>query len=182
MGPSRARQMLHAASAVGASAFLVALLTCASCGRRPDRSAAYPRVSEAVAGDRTLRVLLSETRTPVLLSAERGAVLSYPGRADAPLRLPPFSKVGVSPVSGGILIGQTEYAADRVRLEPEPDALLNIEGNDYRGALLLVRRADGWLLVLNEIDIEQYLPGVVGAELPARWPEQALRAAEFERL
>ena len=45
----------------------------------------------------------------------------------------------------------------------------------YRGALSISLR-DGQLQVVNEVDIEEYLYGVVPAEIPGSWPSEALKA------
>jgi stage II sporulation protein D len=45
----------------------------------------------------------------------------------------------------------------------------------YRGALLLGRSAAN-VLAIDDVDLEQYLYGVVPAEMPASWPAAALRA------
>lgn len=48
-------------------------------------------------------------------------------------------------------------------------------GRRYRGALRLVADGDR-LRVLNVLDLESYLRGVVPAEMQASWPREALRA------
>ena len=48
-------------------------------------------------------------------------------------------------------------------------------GGSYRGALEF-RPGVGGLLAVNAIGLEQYVAGVISAEVPARWPVEALRA------
>ena len=50
--------------------------------------------------------------------------------------------------------------------------LLKFNGRSYRGAFLLTQKSG----LLNVIDVEQYLCGVLPAEVGASWPLQALRA------
>lgn len=47
--------------------------------------------------------------------------------------------------------------------------------NRYRGNIELRPYADG-ITVINELPLEQYLYGVVPVEMPAHWPEEALKA------
>lgn len=54
--------------------------------------------------------------------------------------------------------------------------LLTVEGQLYRGRLLVKAGVDGRLLVINQLPLERYLPSVVGSEMPAAWPQAALRA------
>jgi stage II sporulation protein D len=55
------------------------------------------------------------------------------------------------------------------------EALLSLQQRRYRGSLLV--RPDGdQLQAINVIDVESYLPSVVGSEMPPSWPQAALRA------
>ncbi len=50
-------------------------------------------------------------------------------------------------------------------------------GQPYRGALQVVRAGErGLFSVINRLDIEDYLLGVVPSEMPAAWPIEALKA------
>ena len=65
-----------------------------------------------------------------------------------------------------------------LRIEPsDSDGTIRLDGREYRGALEL-RRGESGLTVINLIGLEQYLQGVVGAEMGRRAPgeEAALRA------
>ena len=50
--------------------------------------------------------------------------------------------------------------------------LLRFNSRSYRGAFLITQKAG----LLNAIDVEQYLRGVLPAEVGASWPKEALRA------
>lgn len=52
---------------------------------------------------------------------------------------------------------------------------LLVQARPYRGRLQ-VRLENGRLQVINHLDLEAYLASVVGSEMPASWPQQALRA------
>lgn len=52
------------------------------------------------------------------------------------------------------------------------EGMLTFNGKNYRGAFLITQRGG----LLNVIDIEQYLCGVLPAEVSASWPPEALRA------
>ena len=59
---------------------------------------------------------------------------------------------------------------------PGRSALVKVEGQLYRGRLQVRGGGDGRLLVINQLPLELYLPSVVGSEMPAAWPQAALRA------
>ena len=64
----------------------------------------------------------------------------------------------------------------RLPLRYEPGASpLTLDGNAYRGALIVHRRA-GKLTVVNKLPLDRYLRGVVPWEMPDDWHPEALRA------
>ncbi len=62
-----------------------------------------------------------------------------------------------------------------VRLEPRT-GFLQVGGRPYRGLVEIRRTPAGRLTVINELDVEEYLYGVVRSEMDPRWPPEALRA------
>lgn len=52
------------------------------------------------------------------------------------------------------------------------EGFLKFNGKQYRGAFLITQRGG----LLNVLDVEQYLCGVLPAEVGASWPDEALRA------
>jgi stage II sporulation protein D len=61
-------------------------------------------------------------------------------------------------------------------LEPMASgSLVVVQQRRYRGKLQIVRQASG-LQAINHVSLETYLPSVVGSEMPASWPQPALRA------
>lgn len=62
-----------------------------------------------------------------------------------------------------------------LRLEPH-SGFLQVNGRPYRGIVEIRRTSSGRLTVINELDLEEYLYGVVRSEMDPRWPPEALRA------
>ena len=81
-------------------------------------------------------------------------------------------------VSGKVKIvgDRRELTEDYFILKPQENRLLTLKDKAYRGEFLLTSSSDGQLLVINILDIEDYLRGVVPAEMPASWHEEALKA------
>lgn len=69
--------------------------------------------------------------------------------------------------------------AAQVEVRPSPNQILTI-GTDpprrYRGRLLCLSESTDRFAVVNVLDLEEYLAGVVGAEMYAGWHGAALRA------
>jgi len=77
---------------------------------------------------------------------------------------------------GGIEVNGEFFAHDAIRFQPIADDLIRVGDRSYRGDLLLERTSDGGLDVINLVDLESYLKGVLLAEMPAGFGQEALRA------
>ncbi|MEB3264150.1 MAG: SpoIID/LytB domain-containing protein [Synechococcus sp.] len=154
-----------------------------------------PAGVQARGSEPELRVLLQEgpsleigaTTTPLRLSDGRGRML---------LELPPGSGVRLSaagavlraePLAGAVGQGSRSFPLTELWVEPlatapraEPQSqdaapAFLLQQKSYRGRLQLLR-GNARLQAINVIGIESYLPSVVGSEMPASWPLEALRA------
>ncbi len=63
----------------------------------------------------------------------------------------------------------------RVRLRASGE-FIQVNGKSYRGWIELRSKRNGMMLVVNELDIEDYLRGVLASEIPAGWEYEALKA------
>ncbi len=110
-----------------------------------------------------------------LRSGTRGVILerssSTPGVPSGPLARDasrPAAQATVAPVLAGEL---PEVWVDSAA----PGGLVPLGAAQYRGRLRVVPMGDR-LQAVNYIGLENYLPSVVGSEMPAQWPLAALRA------
>lgn len=118
-------------------------------------------------------------RVGLLLGQERVTV-----SADGPLEVADLAtgqrdnleggRFGVRPGQGGVELGAASYGPT-VRLAPR-SGFLQVNGRPYRGVIELRLVPPGRLTVVNELDLEAYLYGVVRSEMDPRWPPEALRA------
>lgn len=60
-------------------------------------------------------------------------------------------------------------------LKTDTDGYVSTKGKWYRGNLL-VKNVDGKLTVINDIDLESYIKGVLPSEMPPSWEYEALKA------
>ena len=96
----------------------------------------------------------------------------------APLPSPPLPSTALVP-SGSAAPTTPLLAAPELWIEPvaraAEDAGLALQQRRYRGRLQVIATGSG-LQVINHVPLETYLSSVVGSEMPASWPQQALRA------
>jgi stage II sporulation protein D len=140
------------------------------------------RGSAVLVSDPVLRVLLQEGPQIELAAGEQ------------PLQLRDGAGQPVGVLSPGqLLIVQSDpqqisalrLLVDGVALQPvagalwlepmAPGSLVVLQQRRYRGRLQLRRQGPG-LQAINHVSLETYLPSVVGSEMPASWPQPALRA------
>ena len=125
---------------------------------------------ELVAGRVPLRVGDGKGRTLLKIAPGERLVLRRNGPAlEARLRSRAGASRRVSLPMGQTLIDPTPARGS------SGEALLTLRQRRYRGRLL-VRPAGESLQAINLINVESYLPSVVGSEMPASWPQAALRA------
>jgi stage II sporulation protein D len=119
----------------------------------------------------TVRVLLSSTRrTATFAGADRvgdraltpSRTYGVRGRADGALELLSPKRRRLAVLTGPLRV-----------TGPAP---LWTGARAYRGALELSAGPGGGVDVVNAVDLESYLQGVVPAESPATWPAEALKA------
>lgn len=65
--------------------------------------------------------------------------------------------------------------SDYIVIKPSAGGYVSAKGKWYRG-FLIVYNKNGALTVVNDIDIENYLRGVVPSEMPSRWSYEAHKA------
>ncbi|MEO9135020.1 MAG: SpoIID/LytB domain-containing protein [Casimicrobiaceae bacterium] len=124
----------------------------------------------------TIRVLLASHQLQTIVASEGGVVVRSPD-GGAPLLQPEITTVfDVRPGAGGLMLAGAISTGSRILAEPLLDAPLVVDGRTYRGRVWITRDDDGTLDVVNELDLEQYLYGVVGVEMDPAWPQVALQA------
>ncbi|MBI4343491.1 MAG: SpoIID/LytB domain-containing protein [Candidatus Omnitrophica bacterium] len=82
----------------------------------------------------------------------------------------------VRAVPEGLAVGEEILPYFGVRIEPQREAAISLNGTRLRGTLEIVRQKDLTLLVINHVALEEYLRGVLSKEAPDYWPPEALKA------
>jgi len=78
---------------------------------------------------------------------------------------------------GKFLAGEKNTDQEALYIRPEKEKeLLLIQGKPYRGTVALKKKKTGGFFVVNHVDMEDYLCGVLGGEVAASWPEESLKA------
>jgi len=121
-----------------------------------------------------LRVWLSD------LPAEPTVMVRGPCRLQergSPLAttLPRLGPVKVLLISGGFNLGAESYMTTALDIRPDEGSALFVNNTLYFGAIRIIRGSEA-PAIINLVDVESYLLGVLGSEMPRDWPAEALRA------
>lgn len=76
-------------------------------------------------------------------------------------------------VEDGLKIGKKNFGS---RVEIISSGFLKVNGRGYRGSLILIKKAKSRFTVVNRVELEQYLYGVMKPEISPDWPEATLKA------
>jgi len=82
----------------------------------------------------------------------------------------------VVPTNNGMKIGKKEFAVYGIRIIPTLGANIYIDKRRFRGIIDIIRTKKMKILVINHIDVEDYLYGVLYYETPHYWPMETLMA------
>lgn len=159
----------------GHGLLVLAGLVAAGCIVRPDELVLGPDAEAAVP---EIRIGVLPSAASASLSSDRGMIIVDPDEGDLAM-VAGGTEVPVLPRGTGLLLegGGGGLARRAFTIEPARDGVLLLEGRAYPGVFEVTRTGAGLRLV-NRVGLEQYLVGVVGAEMGRRTPEEreALKA------
>ncbi len=123
-----------------------------------------------------IRVLLSQqSKVSLLMPANHSALLSDGttiSSSDTALEW----RISVTKGNIGIetATGVFDAGKDRLILQSNT-SYFQFDGKLYRGAAMLLARG-GQVMLVNAVDVEEYVRGVIPLEMPSSWQEEALKA------
>jgi stage II sporulation protein D len=123
------------------------------------------------ASAQTIRVALDQQAESVALASSQGFIISH-HRSDEISRSRSV-RIDVASGGGGLVVDGRRVRTDQVELRGRNgDIILN--GMTLPGRLI-VKRLNHRLLVIIELDLEEYIKGVVPAEMNSAWHLEALK-------
>lgn len=134
---------------------------------------------EAGRADELIRVLVMQDVPRVEVFADRGLVVQVPNGETRVYA----AGVAVRPAAGGLALNGERVSADAVTIRSRGGDLVMTSGNgagDQKslavGGRLKVLLRGAALSLVNEVDLEEYIKGVVPAEMSPTWHMEALKA------
>ncbi len=75
-----------------------------------------------------------------------------------------------------ILIGNTRSSSRKIFIKPADTDALTINGRKFKGSIEFLKKDKSFFSVINFIDLEEYIKGVLFHESSHYWPPEALKA------
>ena len=76
----------------------------------------------------------------------------------------------------GFFISGDVYSYQRLVITPLMDADIKVNQHSFRGQVILIRTPEGRITVVNTINIEDYIKGVLYHEVSHHWPMETIKA------
>lgn len=123
---------------------------------------------------RTVGVALSVETSPVFVATEgsyelRQGVTHVLLKGNEPL------EATIRATQQGIEIGQRVYPVDQLILKV-PSGWVRVNKRKYLDQIRIVKDSEKSLTIINDVDLEEYLKGVLPLEVHYDWPLEALKA------
>ncbi|MGB3310033.1 MAG: SpoIID/LytB domain-containing protein [Nodosilinea sp.] len=119
-----------------------------------------------------MRVAVGDRLSQAVVGSSTPAVIKN-GAGQGVGQIPQGQSITITPSGGGLKLA--DWQGQAFWVEPTGGGHVFINDKWYRGRVLVVP-IDGKVTAVNWVDIDAYLYGVVGSEMPASWPQEALKA------
>lgn len=148
--------------------FLLLLAIALPTGCATERAVIGPPVVrvQVLAGQE--RVMVSATSAPAIRSAgeREWRRVNFPEGGGIPVTFAP----------GGWSIGNITFPAGELLIQPQPSGSVSVNGTSYRGRYRFVPTTSGRFDVVNDVDVDSYLMGVISKEVLPDWNIEAFKA------
>src|SRR5688572_3491200 len=126
----------------------------------------------------TIRVRLFASLSEAKVAAAAQPPKVTAGGVERRLNFPTSGDVPLTLTSNGWQIGSVSLGAGdgELVIEPAIVASVRVNGQLHRGRYRFVPVAPGKFDVINDVDIDSYLKGVLAKEIPDRWGAEAFKA------
>lgn len=91
-------------------------------------------------------------------------------------RVKGLNNVRLYAASDGLLLGNINLGSPRIKIVPKKDASIYINKRRFRGELEVIKNENSTFLVVNHLDLEDYIRGVLYHEISHFWPMEAIKA------
>jgi stage II sporulation protein D len=122
----------------------------------------------------SIRISIKETGAPVEIEGTDLLIRELPSFEKVALdKSDPVYRIALVP--GGMTINQRTWPATHLVLA-SGDGVIRIDGKRFQGRVEVVKTKRNRLLLINDMDLERYLVGLINHEISSAWPPEAVKA------
>lgn len=181
------RRPIWAVSSYVVLASLIVILSCIQPGSQGRTHTKSQTIHQSNRSSVVIRVLLLKDNR-VTVSSQSGLTVIDLNRNTNIAQLPENQSLRIQrsgshwqlfDQKNNLIQATPAFAGDQLQIVSHDQSTLNWIGKTkrtYHGSFTLTARTDGRFDLVNSVDIEDYLAGVVGSEMPASWDKKALQA------
>lgn len=125
-----------------------------------------------------VRILLEENLTNCVFETPARFSITCPSSSILKATFEPTKEpAAIEVYNGRIYLGGWSCTSSEITITPIEPQFFSLNNYSYRGNLRIMLRADANSFdIINQLPIEPYLAGVIGAEMPSYWESAALEA------
>ncbi len=142
----------------------------------PFGCASEPVNNPTPAGAPVVRVRLIDSAATVSVSVAADRPIVRIGSMPLNVSFPPGPALQVGLGHNGWIVGNQQLPAGDLVIQPTKVGSVRVNGMAYRGELRFVAASGGKFDVINYVEIDDYLKGVVAKEMLPDWAEEAYKA------
>lgn len=132
-------------------------------------------LTPAIAVEEKIRVLVKDSAGETTIDASSSVeVKNLSG--EKTLKKIEGSGLAVGTAGNRITINGETLAGGGVVVTPSLNGKLKVDGKSYRGEIRVIKSKKGGMDIINILNLEEYLYGVVSKEVSPSWPLEALKA------
>ncbi|MBI4972189.1 MAG: SpoIID/LytB domain-containing protein [Candidatus Omnitrophica bacterium] len=75
-----------------------------------------------------------------------------------------------------ILLGNARANTDRIQVKTDGSSLIDIDSRIFRGEMQFIKDKNNKLLIINYLELEDYIKGIAVREISHYWPSETLKA------
>jgi stage II sporulation protein D len=124
---------------------------------------------------KTIDVAVAVDTPQVFISTEGAFEMTNPNDSAALLKGTGAFQAEVVPKKEGIAVNGKSYPARQLVLKASQKPI-QVGKREYLSQIRILKNSDTSLTVINRVDLEEYLKGVLPLEVHPKWPAEALKA------
>ena len=129
---------------------------------------------------KAIKVGLYVNKNEIVIGTSKGGVLSDAQTGQNLMMISQMKPYKLTKNGSGMIISvdgkNYQINSNKIKIKTmEADGLVYTKKRWYRGNILVHNSGNG-LILINDVDLESYIQGVVPSEMPARWNTEALKA------